>query len=289
MGDPAGKEADFPKAIQQLIHEADEWGYLPVFYEVSEKIVMLLHEFGYDFIKMGEDAKVDLAAFTISGKKMKGQRAIMNRLRKENYTFEVREPPFSSEFIQDIRKISDAWLGSRREKGFSLGFFSESYLQRAPIAVVRNAKGEIVAFANLMHTYTDDIGTIDLMRQDPVKAPSGTMDFLFIHLFEYMKAQGIRTFDLGMAPLSNVGKSRKSFIQERIASLVYQFGTRFYSFQGLRDYKEKYTENWTPRYTAYSRDSWVIYVMGALLIIDNAPVEEESTSGRPQKFLKAEN
>ena len=42
------------------------------------------------------------------------------------------------------------------------------------------------------------------------------MDFLFIHLFEYMKTENIHYFNLGMAPLANVGQSRKSFIQERI-------------------------------------------------------------------------
>ncbi len=30
---------------------------------------MILHEFGYDFIKMGEEAYVDLNSFTTSGKK----------------------------------------------------------------------------------------------------------------------------------------------------------------------------------------------------------------------------
>ena len=52
----------------------------------------------------------------------------------------------------------------------------------------------------------------------------------------------------------------------------------FYSFHGLREYKSKYATNWVSRYTLYSRDSWIAYVMIALLIIDNAPVEQ--TQGR---------
>ena len=50
------------------------------------------------------------------------------------------------------------------------------------------------------------------------------------------------------------------------------------SFHGLREYKSKYATNWVSRYTLYSRDSWIAYVMIALLIIDNAPVEQ--TQGR---------
>ena len=74
--------------------------------------------------------------------------------------------------------------------------------------------------------------------------------------------------------LSGIWTSRKSFIQERIAYLVYHFGSRFYSFQGLRDYKSKYATDWQPKYTLYSRDSWIAYVMLSILKVDNASVEK---------------
>ncbi|MHC5229112.1 bifunctional lysylphosphatidylglycerol flippase/synthetase MprF [Enterococcus sp. LJL99] len=274
MGDPSGKKDDFSVAIEQFIKESDLLGYLPVFYEASEEMVMLLHEFGYDFIKMGEEAHVDLPSFTLSGKKRKAERAVMNRFAKENYQFEVIKPPFSAEKMTELKAVSDEWLGSRKEKGFSLGFYSEDYLQRAPIAVVYDQENKLIAFANIMPTYTKEEGTIDLMRYSK-DAPSGVMDFLFISLFTYMQEQEIDYFNLGMAPLSNVGTSRKSFIQERVAYLVFEFGSHFYSFQGLRSYKDKYATNWVSRYTLYSRDSSIIYVMIALMIIDNAPIDKK--------------
>ncbi len=215
MGDPSGKNSDFEAATEALINEVDRYNYLPVFYENSEEMVMILHEFGYDFIKFGERAHVYLPTFTTSGKKMKGQRASVNKALKEGYQFDVIKPPFSAETMQSLQTVSDKWLNGRKEKGFSLGFFTEDYLQRAPIAVIKNKDAEIVAFANFMPTYTDKLGTIDLMRHDPDKAPSGTMDFLFINLFQYMRdEEGLEYFDLGMAPLANVGTQRSliSFI-----------------------------------------------------------------------------
>jgi phosphatidylglycerol lysyltransferase len=286
MGDPSGKASDFEAATEALINEVDRYNYLPVFYENSEEMVMILHEFGYDFIKFGERAHVHLPDFTLSGKKMKGQRSSFNKVLKEGYQFDVITPPFSSETIYALKTVSDEWLGGRKEKGFSLGFFSEDYLQRAPIAVIRNSDEKIVAFANFMPTYTNSIGTIDLMRHSPEEAPSGTMDFLFINLFQYMRDEmGIEYFDLGMAPLANVGTSRKSFTQERIAYLVYNFGSRFYSFGGLKEYKDKYANEWLPKYVLYSRDSWIGYVMIALLIIDNSPVQAEKKYHGFRRFI----
>ncbi|OTN75999.1 hypothetical protein A5886_001075 [Enterococcus sp. 8G7_MSG3316] len=272
MGDPSGNTARFPEAIQAFIEEMDQWHYLPVFYETSEEIVLLLHEFGYDFIKFGEKALVDLSTFTLSGKRMKGQRALNNKITKEGFTFEVLQPPFSTNHLSVLRDVSDKWLDGRKEKGFSLGFYSETYLNQAPVAVVRNQAGRIVAFASFMPTYQDTSASIDLMRYDPELAPSGTMDYLFIQLFTYFQIAGKETFDLGMAPLANVGTFRSSFIQERIAYLIYNFGSHFYSFEGLRDYKQKYAAVWQPRYTLYSRDSWIGYVMIALLLVDNKPI-----------------
>lgn len=286
MGDPSGKASDFEAATEALITEVDRYNYLPVFYENSEEMVMILHEFGYDFIKFGERAHVHLPDFTLSGKKMKGQRASFNKVLKEGFQFDVIKPPFSTETMNALKEVSDEWLGGRKEKGFSLGFFSEDYLQRSPIAVIRNSEENIVAFANFMPTYTDDIGTIDLMRHSPERAPSGTMDFLFINLFQYMRDEmGIKYFDLGMAPLANVGTSRKSFTQERIAYLVYNFGSRFYSFGGLKEYKDKYANEWLPKYVLYSRDSWIGYVMIALLITDNSPIQEEKKYHGLRRFI----
>lgn len=276
MGDPAGKQEDFAAALEAFITEMDQWNYLPVFYESSEEMVMLLHEFGYDFIKFGEKAFVDLQNFTLSGKKMKGQRALNNKINKEGFTFDVLQPPYNAETFAKLRDISDRWLDGRKEKGFSLGFFSEDYLSTVPIAVVKNQQQEIVAFASFMPTYQTGCGSIDLMRHDPEKAPNGTMDFLFINLFDYFKNQGFEQFDLGMAPLANVGTFRSSFIQERIAYLIYNFGSHFYSFEGLREYKSKYAAYWSPRYILYSRDSWIGYVMIALLIVDNRTITTSS-------------
>lgn len=273
MGNPSGNKEDFPAAIDAFLKETDRFGYVPVFYETDEDSVMLLHEYGYEFIKMGEEALVNLETFTMSGKKFKGTRAVFNKITKAGYSFDVLQPPFSAEQMHELKAISDSWLDNRKEKGFSLGFFDEAYLQRNPIAVVRNAEGEMVSFANIIPSYTNEVGTIDLMRHHKEKAPSGSMDFLFIHLFEYMKTENIHYFNLGMAPLANVGQSRKSFIQERIAALIYEFGSEIYSFQGLREYKEKFASKWQPRYTLYSKSSWIVYVMIALLIVDQKNID----------------
>ena len=52
---------------------------------------------------------------------------------------------------------------------------------------------------------------------------------------------------MGMAPLANVGTEEDSFIEEKVANLVYVFAQRFYSFSGLQRYKEKFSPIWSPK------------------------------------------
>ncbi|CAH2715291.1 Phosphatidylglycerol lysyltransferase [Neobacillus rhizosphaerae] len=267
LGDPVGDRDELPLAIEEFREKSDLHGYTPVFYEVSEKMLPYLHENGYDFFKLGEEAYVDLNSFSFSGKKMKGARAVKNKFERENYQFEIVNPPFDKDIMNELREISEEWLQGRTEKGFSLGFFDEDYLNKAEIAVVKAKGTKILGFVSLMPVY-DQKQTIslDLMRFRK-DAPSGTMDFVFLSLFEWAKEQEYKYFNIGMAPLSNVGLSRYSFLSEKIASQIFLHGQFLYSFQGLRKFKEKYADRWHPKYLAYRRKSSLPITMTQITLL----------------------
>ena len=273
MGTPSGDLTCLYEALLAFIKLSDHLGYRPVFYEIDEKTTLILHELGYHFIKQGEEGHVSLTEFSLTGTKNKTKRQSVNQVEKAGFHLAIlTAEEVTPEVMTRLRAISDEWLGKRREKGFSLGYFDEAYLMKAPIAIVRSDE-QIVAFANIMPTYTKEFVTIDLMRHTD-DAPKGVMDFLFIKLFEHFQAAGIAKFDLGMTPLANVGTSRSSFVSERIANLIYQFGDSLYNFEGLRNYKKKYVTSWEPRYTAYSHNANIAFVMLALLLQDNQKVIE---------------
>lgn len=274
MGDPVGDKDSWRPALRQFVLEADKYGYQLVFYEVSSDMTMLLHEFGFDFIKTGETGLVKLADFTLAGKRQRSQRALMHKFDREGYTFSVEKPPFSKELMQEMKQVSDSWLGNETEKGFSLGFFDSYYINQAPVGIIRDKEGKMVAFATFMPTGGKKILTIDLMRHSK-DAPSGIMDKIFITLFEYGKENGYERFDMGMAPLANVGTSQYSFIEERAAHFIYEYGYSFYGFQGLRDYKDKYVSYWLPKYTAYRKRSSIVSTMLEVTSVVNSKRREQ--------------
>ena len=251
LGDPIGRREDLPAAIHEFQDFLDKYGYEAVFYEVSDRFLSIYHESGYYFFKLGEEAIIDLDAFSLAGASRSNLRHTFNSFCKKGYTFEILDPPFGVSFLAECREISEEWLAGRKEMGFSMGWHNETYLNRSKIAALRDPEGKLLAFVSLMPSYDGNQSmSTDLMRIRS-EVPHGTMDFIFLSLINYLKENHFRYFNLGMAPLSNVGMTPYSHFRERMARFAFQYGKFFYSFEGLRKYKEKYDPVWKPRYLAY--------------------------------------
>lgn len=277
LGNPVGNYENIFDTIQEFYELADKYGYIPTFCAIDKKLIPYLHETGYQFFKLGEEASVNLDKFTLEGRKMKSVRNAISRVSKEGYSFEVIKPKFRDEFMESIKSISDEWLGGRKEKGFSIGFFDREYLNRDCICVVKNQHGEIKGFASFMPMYDNNKTlSIDLMRFSK-ETCNGIMDFMFVNLFEWGKNHGYTRFNMGMAPLSNVGKSKYAFLPEKIAARIYAHGQMFYSFQGLKKFKEKYCDSWDGRYMAYKKNTSLITTIIQVILVVSKPINQVET------------
>ena len=250
LGDPVGSPDRLRDAIMAFQTFADDRGCTPVFYEVDEDHLHLYHDLGFAAFKLGEQAVVDLAKFTLRGRHGGDFRHAINHAQREGMVFELCAPPFSDTLWTELLDISHQWLGGRAEKGFSLGPMQRHYLELAPVALVRHGE-RIVAFASIVPAYGPSREmSVDLMRHRS-DAPKGTMDFLFVNLLMHAKETNHATFDLGIAPLSGVGDHANARGVERWMRLAFEHGNIFYNYKGLRAFKEKFRPQWRSVYLAY--------------------------------------
>ncbi|HZP66828.1 MAG TPA: bifunctional lysylphosphatidylglycerol flippase/synthetase MprF [Rudaea sp.] len=258
LGSPCGTDAGIDRAILDFRHFADAQDRVPVFYEVLEPDLSRYHDHGFDLFKLGELALVRLEEFSLAGKRWEDLRQASNRAQREKLTFELVYPPFDTALLSDLERVSDAWLADKGggEKGFSLGRFDPEYFAWSPIALVHR-EGELIAFANVLPPYgPGGHASVDLMRH-VADTPRSTMDYLFAKVMQWAQDQGYEIFSLGMAPLSRVGDNPYARVNERLAALAFQFGNRFYNYQGVRKYKDKFKPEWIGAYLAYPRGLWV--------------------------------
>jgi phosphatidylglycerol lysyltransferase len=255
LSDPTLASADLRNEfLDAFFAHCAEIDRRPLFYQVSLDWIPPLHDRGFDFFKLGEEAVVSLDRFTLEGSAGKMNRQLLRRGERDGLAFSILAPGEVASRLPELREVSDDWLRAKavRERQFSIGFFDERYLQRFPCAVVTFQGAAIVAFANLLEGPGLEELSVDLMRYR-ASAPRGVMDYLFTALLLQGKQAGYQRFNLGMAPLSSVGQAREAHLRERLAHLLFQPGETWYNFQGLRAYKEKFDPEWRPRYMAYER------------------------------------
>ena len=250
MGDPVGPPGEREELVWRFRELADQAGAWSVFYQVSAEQLSTYIDAGLALSKLGEEARVPLASFTLEGSARAELRQAYRRAQRDGLSFRIAPPSEVPALMPGLQRISDDWLQSKStaEKAFSLGCFSGSYLRYFPIALVEHA-GAVVAFANLWETDTREELSVDLMRHAS-SAPRAVMDFLFIELMLWGKAQGYRWFNLGMAPLAGLEEHRLAPAWHKVGRFVYRHGEEFYNFEGLRHYKEKFMPEWRPRYLA---------------------------------------
>ena len=207
---------------------------------------------------------------TLQGKAGKNLRTAINRFTKLGHQVIFYPPPLADELLQELRSVSDEWLATRQgsEKQFSLGWFDEAYLRSYEIAAVKTPEGQISAFANIIPEYQLNEITIDLMRKRAA-VERGTMDFLFVSMFQYFKDIGYDSFNLGLSALSGTGKTQDSPRLEKALNYLYEHLDRFYNFQGLHEYKDKFQPRWEPRYLIYPSLAALPDVVVALIRADS--------------------
>jgi phosphatidylglycerol lysyltransferase len=251
LGDPVGATERFTEVIRAFLERCDDFGGVPVFYEVRKDSLYRYADFGLAFVKLGEDATVDLQTFTLEGGQGRRLRQALRRLEHERATFRVVPQESVSGILEQLKRVSDDWLSEKRtaEKGFSLGFFDPDYLSRFPVGVIEK-DGEVVAFGSIWPGPRRVELSVDLMRYHH-RAPKEVMEGLFVHLIGWAKEQGYQRFSLGIAPLSGFERSSVTPLWNRIGAFLYEHGDTFYNFQGLRAYKEKFHPAWEPRYLVY--------------------------------------
>lgn len=271
LGDPIGTEESIAEEIRGYRELCEDNDWFPAFYQVLPDHLDLYREAGLRALKIGEEAIIPLREFNTSGNHWRSLRAANNKLIKSGFATTIHDPPIGDELLGKLRQISDDWLEHMHgsEKRFSLGWFDPDYLRECRIVTVVDPEQRPVAFANLLSEYRRNCVAVDLMRYLP-EAPKGVMDLLFVRTAEYGRDNGIEGFNLGLAPLSGVGGSAEATHAEQSIHYLYRHFNKFYSFEGLRTYKEKFLPEWEPRYLIYTHEMLLPKIALAIVRADSS-------------------
>ena len=274
LGDPVGEKSAVEEGLDEFSMKLLQEDKILSFYEISAEYLEEFVEAGFNFLKLGEDALIDLKTFNMEGKSRKNMRHIYNNIDNMGLNFKIYNPPHDDGLIDELDKISKSWLGKKKELSYSLGAFDRGYLDHCKIYTLEDSEGNIKAFANDLEIKNSNILTIDMMRYYR-DGEESMMEMLLLEIILWAKEQGYDYFDLGIAPLSNVGTKYYSPTMEKIVHMAYNYGNRIYGFKGLMKYKEKFKPDWRNVYLAYRDETKLAEILFYLVKVVHTLDDEE--------------
>jgi phosphatidylglycerol lysyltransferase len=241
-------------------------GLKSAYYRVEEKDLALYERMGKKNIIIGQEAIVDLQQFSLEGGARKSMRNALSSVQKKGFSIKEYAPPIKSGTLQKLKQVSDDWLASfgREEMVFSQGQFEETELGHQTVMALENADEKVVAFLNIIPDYAPGELTYDLIRKT-TDAPGGNMDSLIVELIAYGKRNGFSFLNMGMAPMSGIGRGRD--LPERTLKFAYEKMKMFSHYHGLRDFKDKFAPVWEDRFLVYDNHYDLLRLPTALNLV----------------------
>jgi lysyl-tRNA synthetase, class II len=254
-GDPIGDPEAWPGAISPFLDEAARHAWAPAVMGCSELgAEVWCREGNLTALELGDEAIVNVADFSLSGRSMRNVRQMVNRVAKHGYVAEVRRvsdiPPPE---IDAIVRAADSWRGSQTERGFSmaLGRIGAPGDENCVLATATE-DGVIRAVLQLVPWGTDGL-SLDLMRRDKAAQP-GLNDFLIAETIKAAPGLGVKRISLNFAVFRAAlerGERIGAGPVLRAWRSVLIFLSKWFQIESLYKFNAKFCPVWQPRFFVF--------------------------------------
>ncbi|MBL8991574.1 MAG: DUF2156 domain-containing protein, partial [Phycisphaerae bacterium] len=256
LHDPACAEGAMGATLNAIEAHAARRGLRPVWYLCGGGVRAALAGRGYRSFHMGAEAVVDLGAFDLEAPALAYLRRAARHARSRGIDVGVLEPPIPARVLAGAASLNDVWLASKGigELRFSQGYPSAAYLGAFPLCVARDGCGRVVGFCNLLSAGACPEVMVDLARAQRGLAWS-LAHAVWVAGALWARRAGYARFNMGMAPLMDVGAGAGATWVERLARRYASAGDGPIGERGLAQFKQMYRPNWEARYLCW-RGAW---------------------------------
>ncbi|WP_105970864.1 phosphatidylglycerol lysyltransferase domain-containing protein [Streptomyces geranii] len=265
-GDPIGDVEAWPGAIERFMDEAKAHSWTPAVMGCSETGgEVWTRETGLDALELGDEAVVDVADFSLSGRAMRNVRQMVKRIERAGYETRVRRiRDLGENELERIRLAAEAWRGTDTERGFSmaLGRIGDPGDGDCLIATAHKTDetpgpyGDLKAILHFVPWGTDGV-SLDLMRRDRAADP-GMNELLIVAALEAAPRLGVARISLNFAMFRSAlarGEKIGAGPVLRAWRGLLVFLSRWFQIESLYKFNAKFRPRWEPRFVVYRTSS----------------------------------
>jgi lysyl-tRNA synthetase class 2 len=254
-GDPLGDPEAWPGAIAAFLAEAGQHAWRPAVMGCSELgAEVWCREGDLAALELGDEAIVNVAEFSLSGRSMRNVRQMVNRVAKNGYTAEVRRVgDIPRPELDQVIHEADNWRGTQVERGFSmaLGRLGAPGDENCVLVTARE-NGVLKAILHFVPWGTDGL-SLDLMRRDKT-AVGGLNDFLIVEAIKAAPGLGVKRVSLNFA-MFRAALERGERIGAGPVLKAWRgllvFLSRWFQIESLYKFNAKFGPVWEPRFFVY--------------------------------------
>jgi lysyl-tRNA synthetase, class II len=254
-GDPLGDPEAWPGAIAEFLEEAARHAWRPAVMGCSELgAEVWCREGDLTALELGDEAIVNIADFSLSGRPMRNVRQMVNRVAKNGYTAEVRRVgDIPRQELDQVIHEADSWRGTQVERGFSmaLGRLGAPGDENC-VLVTAKENGTLKAILHFVPWGTDGL-SLDLMRRDKT-AQAGLNDFLIVEAIKAAPGLGVKRVSLNFA-MFRAALERGERIGAGPVLKAWRgllvFLSRWFQIESLYKFNAKFSPVWQPRFFVY--------------------------------------
>lgn len=254
-GDPLGPRSEWPAAIRAFLDEAARLAAVPAVAGCSEAGAQAWVRHGrLTALEFGDEAVLDVAAFTLSGRAMRNVRQAVARAERAGLAVRVRRlADVPAAELVTWAQLVDVWRGTALERGFSMAL-GRLDQERDPGAVLVTAEVDDRPRALLLLVpWGRDGLSLDLMRRDG-QAESGVNELMISRLAAAAPGLGVRRVSLNFAPFREAIERSERFgvgPGTRWWGRLLRLASHGSQADSLYRFNAKFAPEWHRRFLAY--------------------------------------
>ena len=255
-GDPIGKPAALEPLLARFLVFAHGRGWRVAVLGASEAALPLYRGLGLRAVYHGDEAVLDVDAFSLEGRAIRKVRQSVQRLEREGYTVRALRPAEVPPPLRaELERIGEAWRGGEPQKGFVMALDT---------LFGRDDDGDVFVIGfgpdgrpeGFIHFATSPAcGALSLSSMPRLRTtPNGFNEWLICETVAWAREHGYHRISLNFAPFAALFAADAELeplqrVERRaLRSLKGQF-----QLDNLLHFNEKFGPGWSRRYVVVER------------------------------------
>ena len=250
-GDPVGPADALPALARSLREFADERGLKLAVVGASDGLLPLWEPHGGRSFYIGDEAVVDVGAFTLEGRPIRKVRQSVSRMTKAGFEATMQElGELDEATLRELEHVSERWRQGDAERGFSMAMdtLRGDHLHDSLVLVARQG-GAVRGFLHFVPVYGRDAVSLSFMRREH-DTPNGLTEFMVARAMEELRGRGVAEASLNFAAFARLIHSPSGPF-ERLLGRIAKVFNPYFQIESLYRFNAKFFPRWEPRYLVY--------------------------------------